>query len=180
MRLEDDLDAHGPGPDPPRPGVPGGTPAVVAPEPAVTDVPVVVCRRRTIVVPMTAASRPAATSAMTRMPVESPVFGSGTGAAWSLPVGAAGSVGFEAAGPGLSGLTSAVSAATGLTMPYPYWSSRPGAPLSVAVAVNRWMTSLAERPGYFDRTSAAVPATMAVASLVPVPMPYPWLMLSAP
>jgi len=71
-----------------------------------------------------------------------------------------------------NGGTSAVSAATGLTMPYPYWSSRPGGPLSVAVAVNRCTTSVADIVGYLDRTNAATPATIAVASLVPFALLY--------
>jgi hypothetical protein len=73
-----------------------------------------------------------------------------------------------------NGGTSAVRAPTRLTIPYPYTSSRPGGPLSMAVAVSRCTTSVADRFGYFARTSATAPATIAVASLVPVPSPYPW------
>src|SRR2546421_2665276 len=76
--------------------------------------------------------------------------------------------------------TSAVRAAYGLTMPYPYSGSRPGVPASRAVAVSRWMTSVADRFGYFDRISATTPATIAVASLVPLPLPvpFPWPVVS--
>ena len=95
------------------------------------------------------------------------------GAPWSVgPGGAAAVVG---AALGVSGGTSAVSALTRLTMPYPYWSSRPGGPLSSAVAVRRWMTSTADSRGNFARTNAAAPAMIAVASLVPVPVRYPVL-----
>src|SRR5438874_320294 len=68
--------------------------------------------------------------------------------------------------------TSAVSAPTRFTTPYPYSGSRPLGPLSIAVAVNRWMTSAADSFGNRDRTNAAAPATMAVASLVPLPVRY--------
>src|SRR5438270_11171555 len=88
--------------------------------------------------------------------------------------GAAGAAGRDDEGDGLArrGGTSAVSAPTGSTMPYPYWSSRLCGPLSMAVAVNRWITSVADRLGNLARTSAATPATIAVASLVPVPVRY--------
>src|SRR2546423_4352493 len=72
-----------------------------------------------------------------------------------------------------SGGTSTVNAPTRLTMPYPYSSSLPGGPLSMAVAVNRWVTSVADMLGNFARTNAAAPATIAVAPLVPVSFPYP-------
>src|SRR6266536_5723988 len=72
-----------------------------------------------------------------------------------------------------NGGTSAVSAPTRLTMPYPYWASRPVGPLSMAVAVSRCTTSVADRFGNLARTNAAAPATIAVASLVPVPLTYP-------
>src|SRR5438552_13739956 len=76
------------------------------------------------------------------------------------------------AGADVAGGTSAVNALTRLRTPKPYSGSRPGGPLSVAVAVRRWMTSGAERFGYLARTRAAAPETIAVASLVPVPVLY--------
>src|SRR5947207_2751323 len=75
-------------------------------------------------------------------------------------------------GLGARGGTSAVSAPTRFTMPYPYWSSRPGGPLSMAVAVSRCTTSVADSSGNRARTSAAAPAMIAVASLVPTPRLY--------
>src|SRR4029453_7534420 len=51
-------------------------------------------------------------------------------------------------------------------------SWRPGGPLSVAVAVSRWMTSCAEMLGNFARINAAAPDTMAVACEVPQPFRY--------
>ena len=65
---------------------------------------------------------------------------------------------------------SAVKAATGLTIPKPYSLSRPGSPLSIAVAVIRWITSGAFRSGNLERMRAATPAMIAVAGLVPVPL----------
>jgi hypothetical protein len=57
-------------------------------------------------------------------------------------------------------------------MPYPYSSSRPGLPRSVAVAVSRRMTSTADSWGNFARTNATTPATIAVELLVPSPVTY--------
>ncbi len=74
---------------------------------------------------------------------------------------------------GVSAGSTAVNAATMLSTPYPYSSSRPGAPLSVAVAVSRRTTSGPFNSGYFARTNATAPATIAAASEVPVPSRYP-------
>src|SRR5437667_8222615 len=86
------------------------------------------------------------------------------------PLGPAGWLDKDTDGLGGKGGTSAASAPTRFTMPYPYSSSRPLGPLSIAVAVSRWMTSMAERSGNFDRTNATAPATIAVESLVPLPV----------
>src|SRR2546430_15974897 len=73
---------------------------------------------------------------------------------------------------GSIGGTSAVSAAYGLTMPYPYSGSRPLGPLSVAVAVNRWITSVAFIVGYLARINATTPAVIAAEAPVPLLLPY--------
>ncbi|KXK60221.1 hypothetical protein AWW66_19980 [Micromonospora rosaria] len=90
----------------------------------------------------------------------------------AVGVGPAPAVGCAVDGTDPSGGTSAVSAATRSITPWPYWSSRPGGPLSTAVAVNRCTTSLAGSDGYFARINATAPATIAVASDVPVPLRY--------
>src|SRR5690349_17749359 len=83
--------------------------------------------------------------------------------------------GGEAEDAAANGGTLAVNALTTFKTPYPHLSSRPGGPLSVAVAVSRWITSCAERFGNFDRINAAAPDTMAVAAEEPFPLTYPFL-----
>src|SRR5262245_12813016 len=80
---------------------------------------------------------------------------------------------FDGVADGVGDGRSAVSALTGSTIPYPYSGSRPGGPLSSAVAVSRRTTSAADIFGNLDRTSAATPDTIAAAPLVPSPTPYP-------
>src|SRR5439155_25381232 len=75
--------------------------------------------------------------------------------------------------------TDAVRAATGSTRPYPKLSSRPGVPRSFAVRINRLTTLAALSFGNFARTSAATPDTIAPEPLVPSPVEYPLVDLSA-
>jgi len=107
--------------------------------------------------------------------------GSGLGAATAgvvvgAGVGSGGVEGWFAEGLGgevpSSGGTSAVRALTTLRIPNPHLLSLPGAPMSVAVAVNRCITSCAESFGNLARTKAAAPETSAVASEVPCPFQY--------
>src|SRR5512133_3025231 len=109
-----------------------------------------------------ASTKPTATKTITRIRVPSDVESDGP-----VPV-----PDFEAEADA-DGLTVLVSAATGSTIPYPNSESRPGVPLSTAVAVNRSITCFAVSFGYFARTSATTPATIAVELLVPVPVRYP-------
>ena len=68
---------------------------------------------------------------------------------------------------GASAGTSSVSAFNGRTMPYPVWSSFPGAPASFAVASNRVTICRAGISGNLARNNATAPETNAAASLVP-------------
>src|SRR6266536_6076171 len=143
----------------------------------VSQVAVGACRRRT----RSQTTRPPAASTATPTPrrtrgsVELPPLSESGRAAPPVLVGDAVAVGGVVVGaaPDVSGGTLAVREPTRFSTPYPYSGSRPGAPLSVAVAVSRWMTSLADRFGYLDRTRAAAPATIAVESLVPSATRYP-------
>ncbi len=69
--------------------------------------------------------------------------------------------------------TVAVSAPVGSSRPKPKTSSRPGAPRSFAVWMILLITSLADMSGQRERMSAAVPATIGAAKLVPCTRQYP-------
>src|SRR5688572_2456962 len=86
-----------------------------------------------------------------------------------LPGGAAEAEVDAAVGVAVSCGRFAVNAPTMLRTPNPNWLSRPGGPLSMAVAVNRRTTSGPLSSGNLDRTNATAPATIAVASEVPEP-----------
>ena len=72
---------------------------------------------------------------------------------------------------GASAGTSSVSAFNGRTMPYPVWSSFPGAPASFAVANNRVTICRAGISGNLARNNATAPDTNAAELLVPSPDP---------
>jgi hypothetical protein len=63
--------------------------------------------------------------------------------------------------------TSALSAASGSTMPKPKVASRPSLPTSTAVLINRLTTFAADICGHLARTSAAAAETRGAAKLVP-------------